>query len=159
MRAVDQQHWPTPEELMEYGDGEALPAARREIEAHLAGCAACRSTVDEQHGLSQRMQSWTTGDVPASLQPPARPASWWQGWKWQPRAVMVTFSAAAAILVVISMKVGSVKQRTAIASIPVEESQAKRIDRALLLPEPVVANGHARRGKQKGRRCSGQESV
>ena len=113
MRAVDQLHRPTPEELMEYVDGEGMPAVRREIESHLAGCAACRGIVDEQHGLTARMQAWTTDGAPRSLQPPARPASWWKGWSWQPRAVMVSFSAAAVILVVIAMNTGTLKQRPA----------------------------------------------
>jgi hypothetical protein len=132
MRAVEQQHWPTPEELMEYVDGEGLSTARREIETHLAGCAACRAIADEQHGLTQRMQGWTIGSAPASLQPPARQGSRWSGWRWQPRTLMVSFSAAAVILVVVSMSVRTGKQRTAIDAVSVPESQAKRTDGAPL---------------------------
>jgi hypothetical protein len=124
MRAVDQQHWPTPEELMEYVDGEGVPAARRDIASHLASCAACRAIVDEQHGLTQQMQAWTTDGAPRSLQPPARPASWWKGWSWQPRAVMVSLSAAAVVLVVVSMNVGTLKRRTAGAPTTVALSPA-----------------------------------
>jgi len=43
MRAVDQIHSPTPEEIMEYLDGEGTAASRDVIAAHLAACAACRS--------------------------------------------------------------------------------------------------------------------
>ena len=127
MRAVDQQHWPTPEELMEYVDGEGMPATRREIESHLAGCAACRGIVDEQHGLTQRMQAWTT-DWRARDRCSRRRARHHGGMAGagSRRAVMVSFSAAAVILVVISMNIGTLKQRPAATPVSVAESRTAR---------------------------------
>ena len=98
---------------MEYVDGEGMPAARLEIESHLAGCAACRALVNEQHGLTQRMQAWTVDGAPRSLRAPAAKASWWRGWTWPTRTVMVSFSAAAAVLLVIAMNAGTGMRRTA----------------------------------------------
>ena len=130
---------------MEYVDGEGLPEARREIETHLAGCAACRAIADEQHGLTQRMQGWTIGHAPGSLQPPARPGSRWFGWSWQPRVVMGTFAAAAAVLVVISMSAGSLMRRTAADPMAIRlDSAGRRAEitagKAVAAPAPLVMN-------------------
>ena len=66
-------HSPTPEEIMEYLDGEGTAASRASIAAHLASCAACQAIAAEQRGISEHAQAWTVAPAPASLQPPARP--------------------------------------------------------------------------------------
>jgi hypothetical protein len=71
MRAVDQHHSPTPEEIMEYVDGEGLPAAREAIAGHLTGCQACQAIAAEQRSLSRQTQAWIVEAPPASMQPPA----------------------------------------------------------------------------------------
>lgn len=103
MPAAECTHSPTPEEIMEYVDGEGTAAARGAIGAHLATCPACRAIAAEQRGLSEAARGWTVDAPPASLHPPAahtanvlRPrAGTWR------RAVVVAGLAAAALLVLV----------------------------------------------------------
>ena len=71
MPAVEPTHTPTPEEIMEYLDGEGTDAARATIGAHLASCAACQAIAAEQRAISQDVHAWTVRPAPESLQPPA----------------------------------------------------------------------------------------
>ena len=70
--SAEHTHSPTPEEIMEYVDGEGAAAARAAIGAHLASCAACQAIAAEQRGISEHAQAWTVGSAPASLQPAGR---------------------------------------------------------------------------------------
>jgi hypothetical protein len=73
MAAADYTHSPTPEEIMEYVDGEGTSATRAAIEAHLAHCAACQTLASEQRRLSEDVSAWHVDRVPASLRAPAAP--------------------------------------------------------------------------------------
>ena len=106
MPADEQIHTPTPEEIMEYLDGEGTDAARATIGTHLAGCAACQAIAAEQRGLSENAQAWTVHGAPDSLQPPAdtrgrvvqRRVGAWR----RPRVIVAALTAAAAVLVAFS---------------------------------------------------------
>lgn len=46
-----------PEQVTGYVDGELAPAARAELEAHLAECAGCREQADYERGLRARLKA------------------------------------------------------------------------------------------------------
>ena len=107
MAAADYTHSPTPEEIMEYVDGEGTAAARAAIEAHLAHCAACQTLASEQRRLSEDVSAWHVDRAPASLRAPAAPrarllpvrfAAW-----HRPRFILAAVGAAAAVVVAISV--------------------------------------------------------
>jgi anti-sigma factor RsiW len=52
------------ESLEEYLAGALEPVGQREIEAHLSGCALCRSEVEEMREFSQLFGSLRAGEVP-----------------------------------------------------------------------------------------------
>lgn len=102
-------HSPTPEELMEYVDGEGSPAARASIQAHLATCPSCQALAAEQRGLSRDLGAWQVAPAPESLRAPqaggrvvVRP--WWRPAPY----VMAGLSVAAVILVVASYQASHV---------------------------------------------------
>ena len=47
---ADYTHSPTPEDIMEYLDGEGTPASRDAIAAHLATCDACQAIATHGRG-------------------------------------------------------------------------------------------------------------
>ena len=101
--AAETFHSPTPEEIMEYVDGEGTPAARANIQAHLATCPACQALAAEQRGLSRDLNAWQVAPAPDSLRAPesaapsvARP--WWRPAPY----VMAGLSVAAVIFVMVS---------------------------------------------------------
>jgi len=102
MRAADRFHSPTPEELMEFVDGEGTPAARAAIEAHLASCGACQALVADQQRLAGTMQDWRVAPAPASLHPPAHrtPRVWWR----PSRSIAAGLAAAAVVLVAVAIQ-------------------------------------------------------
>ena len=72
MAAAEYTHSPSPDEIMEFLDGEGTAAGRTAIEAHLADCAACQVIASEQRHLSMEMSEWIVGAAPASLLAPMR---------------------------------------------------------------------------------------
>jgi Domain of unknown function (DUF4349)/Putative zinc-finger len=114
MPAVEPIHTPTPEEIMEYLDGEGTDAARAAIGAHLATCTACQAIADEQRSLSEQTQAWTVHRAPESLQPPSaargrvllRRAGAWR----RPRVIVAALTAAAAILIVFSFNARNARE-------------------------------------------------
>jgi Domain of unknown function (DUF4349)/Putative zinc-finger len=120
-------HSPTPEALMEYLDGEGTPTARADIAAHLAACPSCQALAGEHRQLSRQAQAWTVEPAPASLRPPSPTVRAWPlaAWLQRPRAAVLTFSAAAVVLVGISTTVSVVKRAAAPQpERPAEESRA-----------------------------------
>jgi hypothetical protein len=96
-------HSPTPEEIMEYLDGEGTAASRDAIAAHLATCGTCQAVEADLRGVSAHAQVWTVNAVPASLQAPApKRATLLHFRAWRPsRVVMAALGAAAVILLVV----------------------------------------------------------
>lgn len=129
MPAADYTHSPTPEEVMEYLDGEGTVESRTAIEAHLASCAACQAIAAEQRGISEHAQAWTVGTPPATLQPPAAPRArvlWPLVGAWRPsRVLMAGLTAAAAVLVLISFSAREQRSllQTSAAATPVVDSR------------------------------------
>ena len=106
MAAAKYTHSPTPEEVMEYVDGEGRPGSRATMLAHLASCAMCQAIVSEQRGLSEQTRAWTVDSAPASLGAPVAlpgrrlsPAAVWRS----SRFVLGCLAAAAAVVVMISL--------------------------------------------------------
>jgi predicted anti-sigma-YlaC factor YlaD len=113
MRAVERHHSPTPEEIMEYLDGEGAASARETIAAHLATCADCQVIAADQQDISAHAQAWTVDRAPASLTPPEPWKKLWvfpMGWFAQPRAAALTFAAAGVTVVLVTMTAVSVKR-------------------------------------------------
>jgi anti-sigma factor RsiW len=110
MPAASHPHSPTPEEIMAYLDGETPPASRAVIEAHLAGCQECEMVAESFRHVSQRAAEWAVEpspvsmrmpDAPAARRAPARILAWRT---WPPRFVLAGLTAAAAVLLVVSLK-------------------------------------------------------
>jgi anti-sigma-K factor RskA len=90
-----------------YVDGTLGVRERAAVDAHLAGCAACRAALAElrglvanAHALPQRIEPprelWTGIAARITERPPARGTVW-----WRERAFWVGVSAAAATLVLV----------------------------------------------------------
>jgi Domain of unknown function (DUF4349)/Putative zinc-finger len=104
MPGAEHTHSPTPEEIMEYLDGEGTAASRAAIGTHLAACEACEAIAAEQRRLSNDAQAWTVGPAPASFHAPAPRARLLPMVRaWRPsRVILAGLSAAAAVLLVFS---------------------------------------------------------
>jgi anti-sigma factor ChrR (cupin superfamily) len=106
---------PNDTALNDYADGSLGPVERHGVEQHLAGCAACRQTVDDLREILEASQSlelreppvrvWSrieraikleSGDGARRLQPGGVPAGPAQGGRYR---VYVAWLAAAAALV------------------------------------------------------------
>jgi hypothetical protein len=140
MRSADRFHSPTPEEVMEYLDGEGSAASRAAIEAHLASCAACQHLVAEQQRLSSDVHAWTVPPAPGSLQPPA-PAV--RARSWRPSRVMLAgLSAAAVVLIMVAV---NVRGRSALRTAPAAKAMIAALEdsasktRAAAMPPPASA--------------------
>src|SRR5687768_7692607 len=95
-------HSPTPEEIMEYLDGEGTAASRDAIAAHLATCGTCQAVAADLRGVSAHAQAWAVNAAPASLQAPApKRANVLRFRGWHKVAMAGLAAAAAAILVII----------------------------------------------------------
>ena len=110
MPADSHPHSPTPEDIMAYLDGETPPASRAIIEAHLAGCQECDMVAESFRRVSQRAAEWAVepspvsmrmANAPAARHAPARILAWRS---WPPRFVLAGLTAAAAVLLVVSLK-------------------------------------------------------
>jgi hypothetical protein len=112
--AAEHLHSPTPEELMEYVDGEGAPDARAGIEAHLATCPSCQTLAAQQRGLSRDLSAWRVAPAPDSLRAPQAAAPVVKRPWWYPTRVMVAgLSAASLVLVVAALQTrGRAVQRT-----------------------------------------------
>lgn len=93
--------------MVAFLDGRLGTAERREVEAHLAECAACRTRAEEFRAL------WGVLDAAPALEPSAafdarlrqniaaEPRAWWLGWLVpSPR-----MAVAAALLVILSISI------------------------------------------------------
>jgi Domain of unknown function (DUF4349)/Putative zinc-finger len=151
MPAAEHPHSPTPEEIMEYVDGEGTAAAREAIGAHLVTCAACRAIAAEQRDLSDAARAWTVDAPPSSLRPPAAhgarglltPAG-----KWRPsRVVLAGLSAAAVVLLVVS--------------VPMREKRAalKRQDISLTSERSPISGKAVAQGREGGGGGSARRAV
>jgi anti-sigma factor RsiW len=144
MPADSHPHSPTPEEIMAYLDGETPPASRAIIETHLAGCKECEMVADSFRRVSQRAAEWTVEPSPASMRMPEGPLARPQRARvlaWRPsRFVLAGLTAAAAVLVVISLNDGPrARSRTAAARAQSAPVDAIAFDR----PLPNVLAGRA----------------
>ena len=88
------------EEVMALVDGELPADAAERVRQHLASCADCQRLADEVGAVSERVQSWTVGKAPATLQPRQRA-------KWLGRRTQL---AAAAALVLATASVAFLTQ-------------------------------------------------
>jgi predicted anti-sigma-YlaC factor YlaD len=112
--SAEHTHSPTPEEIMEYVDGEGAAASRAAIGMHLATCAACQAIAAEQRGISEHAQAWTVGTAPSTLLPPAPPRArvllpLVGAWRPSRSAKVGLAIAAALILVVASVSLSKLK--------------------------------------------------
>jgi predicted anti-sigma-YlaC factor YlaD len=135
MPADSHHHSPTPEDIMAYLDGETPPEARATIETHLAGCKECEMVADSFRRVSQRAAEWAVEPAPASMRVPEGPLAPPRRARllaWRPsKVVLAGLTAAAAVLVVISLSEGPrlARGRTAAARAQVAAPDPVAIDR------------------------------
>lgn len=138
MTAAEDTHSPTPEEIMEYLDGEGTVASRTGIEAHLARCGECQALASEQRRLSEGVSAWHVDRAPASLRAPAAPRARVLPARvrlaWRPSGLtLAAVGAAAAVLVAV------------VVSLPFSRSSRVRsVDTATVIPESVVPGSPTR---------------
>ena len=105
-------HPVAPEDVMAYLDGDLPAAQSRDIEAHLAGCDACRQLVSELREGSTRMRDWQVDEPPHSLVSPPfrrplapeRPApSRLRVWTWATRPRLLAGAAAVVVIAAIPL--------------------------------------------------------
>jgi anti-sigma factor RsiW len=87
--------------LSAYLDDELAPAARREAESHLAGCAGCRAELDDVASARQAIRI-----LPVHAAPRSRPD--WGDWGSQPAAPSVSrrraiWALAAAVAAAVAL--------------------------------------------------------
>lgn len=100
--SAEYTHSPTPEEIMEYLDGEGTAASRDAIAAHLATCGTCQAAAADMSSVSAHAQAWTVNAAPASLQaPPSARANLLRFRTWRPSRVAIAALATAAALLII----------------------------------------------------------
>jgi predicted anti-sigma-YlaC factor YlaD len=101
--AAETFHSPTPEELMEFVDGEGTPAARAGIEAHLATCPSCQALAAGQRLLSRDAAAWQVAPAPESLRAPqAAVPLLRRPWPLPSRLALAGVSVAALVVVGVS---------------------------------------------------------
>lgn len=99
--AAARAHWPTREDLVDYFlDGPASADRRREIEAHVQGCATCREILDDlERGAAQLEQADPLGQLAPTISEPSwrdslrslmRPTAW-PVWSLAASAAAVVF--------------------------------------------------------------------
>jgi anti-sigma factor RsiW len=145
MRAVERHHSPTPEEIMEYLDGEGAPAARETIAAHLAICPDCQAVAASQREISDHAQAWTVDPAPASLTAPEPKKKLWTlpiGSMMQPRAAALTFSVVGVTAVLVTLTAISVK-RSVDRDTRALPTAATDMASYVRVPEPPTAGGSA----------------
>lgn len=154
---AEHTHSPTPEDIMEYVDGEGTAASRATIATHLASCAACQAIAAEQRDISEHARAWTVESAPVTLQPPTPPRARvllpFIG-AWRPSRTARVGLAAAAVLVlgVWSISISQLKPaRSPALSIAAESSADTPMARAQKMgPDgasvPQVLAGRAQRG-------------
>ena len=134
MPAADTIHSPSPEEVMEYLDGEGTAASRAAIEAHLVTCTTCREVVSGQREISARTTAWTVDEPPLSLKVPSSPRTPARILAWpRSRAVLGAMGVAAAVLLVVAFWEPSFRR-------PVPEESMSRAEAArAVMPPPETS--------------------
>ena len=100
--SAEYTHSPTPEEIMEYLDGEGAAASRDTLAAHLATCGTCQAVAADLRGVSAQAQAWTVDAPPPSLQAPQSAGGKLLRFRaWRPSRVAVALLTAAAAIVVV----------------------------------------------------------
>jgi anti-sigma factor RsiW len=88
-------------------DGELSPAARRALDAHVAGCAGCRrelaatertlgllETLPAETAVSERLEQATLRAVRVAAADEAEKVPWWRGWLPLPAVAVATVAVA-----------------------------------------------------------------
>ena len=161
MRAIDHTHSPTPEDIMEYLDGEGTAASRSEIAAHLATCAACQDVAAEQRGISEHARAWSVPPSPASMHAPASPGGRFsaiRAWRRPPRWMLVALPAAAAVIFIVSIDQGrrDASSGKAVDMLRQSAKPAAAISEAVSearLPEPPSQAGGVAGGPEQSRQA------
>ncbi len=127
MRAVERHHSPTPEDIMEYLDGEGAASARDAIAAHLATCADCQAVAASQREISAHAQAWSVDRAPGSLTAPEPQRKRWFlpiGWLARPRAAL-TLATVGGTVVLVTMTAVSVRRTASGGRTPVDALAAE----------------------------------
>ena len=147
MAAAEHSHTPTPEEIMEYLDGEGTVASRARLEGHLAEFEPCQVLAREQRRLSETFGGWEAGRAPASLRAPAGRrrtllVTRFRTWRRPLLATLVAGAATAAVLLAIFPRSEYRLRRIATFTKPSSPAQG---------PETSVPQGEASasRGEQR----------
>lgn len=137
------------ERILPYVDGRVKESERREMEAHLAECAACRLRVNEFRAVTglldelPRIEPSAAFDMRVHARVAAEPAkqSWWAWFAPSPR---VAFATSMLLLATVWIGTRSNSNQAAIAQddIPVLENYdvLSNFEPLTELPQPVQAD-------------------
>src|SRR5262245_11514142 len=132
--AAEHVHSPTPEDIMEYVDGEGTPAARAGIEAHLATCAACQALVQEQRAQSRDLAAWRVAPAPDSLKAPARAPVFATFVRRRPsRVVMAAVSVAAVLMIAVPYPARRLAPKPTLAMVSAEPAARKTYEEKIVM--------------------------
>jgi anti-sigma factor RsiW len=137
------------ERILRYVDGRVKESERREMEAHLAECAACRMRVNEFRAVTglldelPQIEPSAAFDARVHARVAAEPVkqSWWAWFAPSPR---VAFAASLLVLATVWIGMRSNSNQPAIAQedIPVLENYdvLSNFEPLTELPQPVQAD-------------------
>src|SRR5690348_9400161 len=114
-------------QLHAYLDGELTPVERARVDEHLAGCAACRTRLDEERQLIERAGKLLGFAAPVDRPAPplaglARPRRWWH--VRMPLAWAATVILAIGLGWSLSEQLGRPEMKTLEGPVAVRETQA-----------------------------------
>jgi anti-sigma factor RsiW len=143
--------------ILSYVDGRVKESERREMEAHLAACAACRLRVNEFRAVTglldelPQIEPSAAFDTRVHARVAAEPV--WQGWwAWFTPAPRVAFAASLLVLAMVWIGTHSNSNQPAIAQedIPVLENYdvLSNFEPLTELPQPVQADETGQQNQQ-----------
>jgi hypothetical protein len=137
-------HSPTPEEIMEYLDGEGAPGSRDAVAAHLATCGTCQDVAADLRRVSAHTQAWTVNAAPASLTPPAsKGANVLRFRTWRPsRIALAALAGAAALLIIVPFSARYTRRAESKATVALARAQSS--ERAVDAVGSGAAGGRVR---------------
>lgn len=133
----DSRICPSKDDLVAYLYAEGDDEVQRAVEAHLAGCRACRTEVDALSDVRANLTAWSAPELAGHVQVlPARTGSPW----WQPLArPLVTLAAAATIVLGAAAGLANLEVRFGPDGLVVRTGWRDAVPPATVAPVPASA--------------------
>jgi anti-sigma factor RsiW len=142
------EHPLSPDELMEYLDGELTVEQAAAVQAHVATCIGCQRLSVELRAVSRDLARWQVEGPPATFEAPLVPAGSTDGsrsrfgWlRFRPSSAYVYAIPAVAIVAVVAIvsNFSSKYSQASISTSPVLARDGKQAGAPLAVPEAMEA--------------------